>query len=119
MLKIFIKNQPYMPSATVKCLDSSDIKFCIRRSSGSKGQNMCSFLFCLFCFCFVLNTHILILCNTTLRSTSHCIICINICQMLIQFEIFPGDELNKPMASVQILLLLYTIYNMYKYIVCY
>ena len=24
-----------------------------------------------------------------------------------------GDELNKPMASVQILLLLYTIYNMY------
>ena len=33
--------------------------------------------------------------------------------MLIQFEIFSGDELNKPMASVQILLLLYTIYNMY------
>ena len=27
-----------------------------------------------------------------------------------------GDELNKPMASVQILLLLYTIYNMY--IIC-
>ena len=33
--------------------------------------------------------------------------------MLIQFETFSGDELNKPMASVQILLLLYTIYNMY------
>ena len=32
--------------------------------------------------------------------------------MLIQFDIFSGDELNKPMASVQILLLLYTIYNM-------
>ena len=37
----------------------------------------------------------------------------NICQMLIQFEMFSGDELNKPMASVQILLLLYTMYNMY------
>ena len=33
--------------------------------------------------------------------------------MLIQFEIFSGDELNKPMASVQILLLLYTTYSMY------
>ena len=53
------------------------------------------------------------LCNATLRSTSHCITCINICQMLIQFEIFSGDELNKPMASVQILLLLYTTYSMY------
>ena len=53
------------------------------------------------------------LCNATLRSTSHCIACINICQMLIQFEIFSGDELNKPMASVQILLLLYTTYSMY------
>ena len=33
--------------------------------------------------------------------------------MLIQFEIFSGDELNKPLASVQILLLLYTTYSMY------
>ena len=36
--------------------------------------------------------------------------------MLIQFEIFSGDELNKSMASVQILLLLYTIYNKYIYL---
>ena len=32
---------------------------------------------------------------------------------LYVIEINYGDELNKPMASVQILLLLYTIYNMY------
>ena len=69
------------------------------------------FMFILFLFC--TKYYILILCNATQRSTSHCITCINICQTLIQFEIFSGDEVNKPMAAVQILLLLYPIYNMY------